>query len=99
MPEYLIRTTSGPSSWPAIPKSNLLDVLQPSGYRSVSVEGPGDLRLALGSCEMVFSGEDVGWQVWFEGDTAGHDTDALVSQVAQQVREFTGGQVEWIRYD
>jgi hypothetical protein len=52
----------------------------------VSVEGPGDLRLVLGGCEMVCSGEDAGWQVWFEGDTFGHDTDALVSQVAQQVQ-------------
>jgi hypothetical protein len=65
----------------------------------VTVEGPGDLRLALGGCEMVFSGEDVGWQVSFEGDTDGHDTDALVCQVAQQVQEFTGEQIEWIRYD
>lgn len=56
----------------------------------MSVDGPGDLRLALGGCEMVFSGEDVGWQVWFDGDTTGHDTDALVSQVAQQIQDFTG---------
>jgi hypothetical protein len=34
----------------------------------------------------------------FEGDTTGHDTDALVSQVAQQIQEFTGEPVEWIRY-
>jgi hypothetical protein len=99
VPEYLIRTATGPSRWPAIPKARLLDVLEPRGYGSVSTEGPGDLRLVLGGCEMVFSGEDVGWQVWFEGDTAGHDTDALVSQVAQQVQEFTSEHVEWIRYD
>jgi hypothetical protein len=99
VPEYLIRKTAGPSSWPAIPKGRLLDILEPRGYGCVSVDGPGDLRLVLGGCEMIFSGEDVGWQVWFEGDTDGHDTDALVSQVAQQVQEFTGEHVEWIRYD
>jgi len=38
---------------------------------------------------MVFSGEEPGWQVWFEGDVEGHDTDALVGQVARQLEEFT----------
>jgi hypothetical protein len=80
VPEYLIRTTAGPGSWPVIPKGRLLDVLQPRGYAAVSADGPGDLRLALGGCEMVLSGEDAGWQVWFEGDIAVHDTDALVSR-------------------
>jgi hypothetical protein len=46
---------------------------------------------------MVFSAEESGWQIWFEGDTAGHDTDALVAQVAQQVQQFTDEHVEWIR--
>lgn len=63
------------------------------------VEGSGDLRLVIGGCEMIFSGEDAGWLVWYEGDTAGHDIDALVSQVARQVQEFTGEHTEWIRYD
>jgi len=99
VPEYLIRTTAGQSSWPAIPKGRLLDVLEPRGYGTVRADGPGDLRLVLGGGEMVFSAEDAGWQVWFEGDTAGHDTDALVSQVAQQVQEFTGEHIEWIRND
>jgi hypothetical protein len=31
---------------------------------------------------MVFSGEEVGWSVVFEGDITGHDTDAVVGQVA-----------------
>ena len=99
MPEYLIRTIAGPGSWPAIPKSRLRGVLEPRGYGSAVVDGPGDLRLMLGRCEIVFSAEDAGWQVWFEGDTAGHGTDALVSQVARQVQEFTGDHIEWIRYD
>jgi hypothetical protein len=99
VPEYLIRLTAGGGSWPAIPQSRLLNVLEPRGYGSVRVDGLGDLRLVLGGCEMVFSGEDVGWQVWFEGDTVGHDTDALVSQVAQQIQEFAGEHIEWIRLD
>jgi hypothetical protein len=65
----------------------------------VKVDGPGDLRLLLGCCEMVFSAEDAGWQVWFEGDTTGHDTEALVSKVARQVEEFTGRHIESVRYD
>jgi hypothetical protein len=98
VPQYLIRVT-GPSSWPAIPQSGLLEVLEPRGYGCQKVNGPpGDLRLWLGNCEIVFSGEDVGWQVWFEGDTTGHDTDALISQIAHQIEEFTGGRTEWMRY-
>jgi hypothetical protein len=46
---------------------------------------------------MVFSGEDAGWHVWFEVDTAGHG--ALVSQIARQVQEFTGEPIEWTCYD
>jgi hypothetical protein len=99
MPEYLIWTTAGPGSRPAIPEDRLLDVLQPRGYGSVSVEGRGDLRLALGGCEMALSGEDAGWRVWFEGDTADHDTGILVAQVARQVHEFTGEHIKWIRCD
>jgi hypothetical protein len=94
----MVKATTGPSSWPAIPKDRLLHVLEPRGYGAVSVDGPGDLRLALGGCQMAFSGEMAGWQVWFDGDTAGYDTDALVAQVAQQVQEFTGEHIEWIRY-
>lgn len=70
----------------------------PSASTALS-KGPGDLRLALGGCEMVFSGEDAGWQVWFDGDSAGHGTEVVVSQIAQQVQEFTGEHIEWIRYD
>lgn len=94
MPEYLIRRTTGLHSWwPNVPRDRLLDVLQPRGYGSVRVDGFGALRLALGGCEMVL---DRIWRVRFEGDTAGHDTDALVSQVARQVQDFTGEPIEWI---
>ena len=115
MPEYRIWTITGPSRRPAIPDDRLLDVLQPRGYYSVSVDGPGDLRLALGGCEMVFSSEDDGWHVWFEGDPTGlfeGDTTGLfeggadldhpgflVSRVARQIHEFTGGHIKWIRND
>jgi hypothetical protein len=41
--------------------------------------------------------EQPGWQVWFEGDTEGHDTDSLVSQVAGQLADFTQCPTEWVR--
>jgi hypothetical protein len=31
---------------------------------------------------MIFSGEDAGWQVWFEGDTAATTPTLLSFQVA-----------------
>lgn len=48
---------------------------------------------------MVFSAEEPGWQVWFEGDIAGHDTDAVVDQVTRQVEEFTQCPTQWTRID
>lgn len=99
MPEYLIWTTADPGGWPAIPRSLLPDVLAPHGCDFVRIDGPGDLRLALGGCEMIFSGEPAGWQVRFEGDTSGHDTGTLVSQVARQIHEFTGETIKWILCD
>ena len=97
--KYLIWAATGPGSWPTIPEDRLLDVLQPRGYGSVSVDGPGDLRLALEGCEMVFSADGAGCQVWFEGDTADRDPGILVTQVARQVHEFTGEHIKWIRCD
>ena len=46
---------------------------------------------------MVFSGEDVGWQIWFEGDIEGCDTDGMVAEVAAQLTEFADEPMEWIR--
>jgi hypothetical protein len=48
--------------------------------------------------EISFSGEDVGWQVTFDGDIAGLDTDELVAQIARQVQDFTRTATEWVRY-
>jgi hypothetical protein len=95
MPEYLIKSIGG--GWLAVPRERLLAVLKPRGYGVIEVPGDGDLRLVLGACEMVFSGEEPGWQVWFEGDVEGHDTDALVGQVARQLEEFTQTPTEWSR--
>lgn len=84
MPEYLIRTADGPGGWPSIPKDRLPDVLGPMVAVPCALMAQVTCDWALLGCEVVFSGEDAGWRVWFEGDTAGHDIDAVVSQVAQQ---------------
>jgi hypothetical protein len=34
---------------------------------------------------------------WFEADTDGRDTDAIVAQVAEQLQEFTREHIERIR--
>jgi hypothetical protein len=99
VPEYLIWTTADQGGWPAIAKNLIPDVLTPLSYEAVRIDGPGDLRLALGGCEMVFSGEPAGWRVWFEGDISGHDTSALVSQVARQIHRFIGETIKWILCD
>lgn len=97
MAEYM--RPVGRSEWVPIPKQQLRCVLEPRGYGSQVVTGPGDLRLAIGAAEMVFSGEMVGWSLVFEGNTDGHDTDALTQQVADQIAEFAKEPMEWVRYD
>jgi hypothetical protein len=105
--EYRIWTVAGPNRRPAIPQDRLRDVLEPRGHGFAKVDGPGDLRLMLGGCEMVFSAEDDGWHVRFEGDAASlfeEDSDLnppgfLVHQVVHQIHEFTGGHIKYIRCD
>jgi hypothetical protein len=70
-PEYVIRAADR-VEWPAIPAHRLEEVLVPAGYGAQRVPGDGFLRLWLGT---AFSGEEVGWQVWFEADTTGLDPD------------------------
>ena len=98
VPEYVIRPADR-VEWPAIPAAEVERVLTPAGYGTQRVPGDGDLRLLLGPCEMVFAGEEVGWPVWFEGDVTGHDTDALISLISDQVAAFKGEPMQWIRYD
>ena len=60
--------------------------------------GWGDLHLQGDGYEIAYSGEDVGWQVIFEGDLANVDTDELVAQIARQLEDFTQVATEWLRY-
>jgi hypothetical protein len=61
----------------------------------IKVDGPGDLRLVLGGCEIVFSGEDVGWQVWFEGDTAGGGGGSDLPVAGRPARPGRGTGPDW----
>jgi hypothetical protein len=96
VPEYLIRPV-GRAEWVPVPRDRLADVLVPQGCGARVIPGWGDLRVQIDRCEMAFSGEEVGWQVLFDG-VAGPDTDSLVAQVADQLAVFAGEPMEWVRY-
>jgi hypothetical protein len=98
MAEYMIRP-KGRSEWVPIPRDQLASVLEPRGHGCQVVTGEGDLRLMIGSAEMMFSGEQVGWSLVFEGDAEGLDTDALAQQISDQIGEFADQRMEWVRYN
>jgi hypothetical protein len=94
--EYLIRPSSH-DGWLTIPSVSLTEVLTPRGYDTRLGEGWGDVHLQAAGYEISFAFEDIGWQVTFDGDITGVETDELVAQVARQIQNSTGTATEWIR--
>jgi hypothetical protein len=66
--------------WLTIPGDSLAEVLTPHGHDAQPGDGLGDFHLQAAGYEMSCAFEDVGWQVIFDGDAAGVDTDELVAQ-------------------
>lgn len=92
MNEYLIRTADT-HEWPAVHS----EVLSPTGFDCAPVDGWGDVRLRCGVTEVAFSGEEVGWQISFDGPMADDDTDRFVTTVTSQVEQAVGQPCEWLR--
>jgi hypothetical protein len=96
MPEYVIRTAAT-HEWPPIRQDRLADVLTPAGPPCEGIEGWGDFRLRCGDTEVSFSGEDVGWQVAFDGPMPQAECARLVEIVCQQVSAEAGDACEWLQ--
>jgi len=91
--EFLIRT-SAHHGWPAFHRDRMPEVLQPKGWASERVDGPGDFRVRTDGAQVSYSGEEVGWQVVIDGDMSG--AEDWIEQVTQQVTAAVGEPCEWL---
>jgi len=96
MLEFLIRTTET-HEWPAFHRDNLVDVFAAPGSGCSPIEGWGDFRVRLGDTEISFSGEEVGWQVAFEGTVDQERATQLMAEFTSRVSSAAGEPCEWIQ--
>ena len=94
--EYLIRFEGG-GRFVFVPPASLAEVLAPRGYGFEPVDGPGDLRVRLGSVEIEYSLEMPGWQITIDGAEDRAWADAVVDTVARQLEEVTGSSAVVVR--
>ncbi|MFF2621373.1 hypothetical protein [Oerskovia jenensis] len=93
MREFLIRT-SADHGWPAFHRDRMAEVLQPVGWDSAPVGRPGDFRVRAEGVEVSYSGEEIGWQVTFDGDMS--RAEEWIEQVTQQIAVAVGEPCEWL---
>jgi hypothetical protein len=86
MIEYLIRRTDG--EWFDVP--DLRSACRPITVAAVEIEGWGDARIRVGSCEVSFSYEDPGIQVSFDGEIEPEVAQKIVTEVLQRISEASG---------
>ena len=96
MNEYIIRTAAH-HEWPALHRDRAVEVLSPAGFECHPEEGWGDVRLRCGNVVVSYSGEEVGWQVSFDGDLLGLDTDHFIDAVTRRLETEVGEPCEWVR--
>jgi hypothetical protein len=75
----------------------MTQVLTPRDWGCSPIVGQGDLRLRCGDTEILFSGEDVGWQVAFDGPMPREAAERFVATVAVQVQLEVDEAVEWVQ--
>ncbi len=91
MIEYLIRGSDEPGGGLGVHVTRLAAVLEPVGWSSEPVEGPGDFAILCAGALVSFSWEDPGWQVTFWDDAVVADeADRIVATIAGQLTASTG---------
>lgn len=71
--------------------TRLAAVLEPAGWPSEPVDGPGDFTILCAGALVSFSWEDPGWQVTFWDDAVVVDeADRIVATIAGQLTASTG---------
>jgi len=72
----------------------MTEVLQPKGWTSERVDGPGDFRVRTDGVEVSCSAEELGWQVVIDGDRS--RAEDWIEQVTRQVAAAAGEPCEWL---
>lgn len=72
----------------------MAEVLQPVSWDSAPVGGPGDFRVRAEGVEVSYSGEEVGWQVTFDGDVS--LAEEWIELVTRQIAVAVGEPCEWL---
>lgn len=93
--EYLIKRTDG--DWFDIGPANFQRTLVPASLPWRRVDGWGDFRIEVKSCEISFSYEDPGIQVVFQDDVFSDEEQLqLVSEFLENIAAATGQRGEVI---
>ena len=98
MPSFVIRRSDVKDD--EFPDFNLLnsrqyaEVLRPASYLSQPIEGWGNHRIAVESCEVSFSEEMVGLQVDFEGGIEEQVARRILEEIAASITCATGQPAE-----
>jgi hypothetical protein len=87
--EYLIKRTDG--EWFDLHHDRFNEVLRPSTVPSEVVQGWGDHRIKVEGCELSFSYENAGIQVFFEGEGLPEELERrIVAEIASRIAGATG---------
>ena len=86
MIEYLLKRTDG--DWFRI--GDFKAVCQPRTIPFEQVDGWGNARIRIGSCEVAFSDEIAGIQVSFEGEIAEQLARQVVAEVLERITATSG---------
>jgi hypothetical protein len=91
--EFLIRT-SADHGWPAFHHDRMAEVLQAEGWASEPVDGSGDFCARAEGVDVSYAGEEVGWQVTFDGDMP--RAEEWIEQVTRQIAAAAGEPCDWL---
>lgn len=94
MGESLIRAANG-SGWIPVEQARLHGVFIPREVGAAPCQGWSEVRFAVAGVEVSVSGEQVGWQIVFEGELDPVNADAFVEKISNQLSEESGQPVTW----
>ena len=87
MIEYLLKRTDG--DWFDV-GGDIKTACQPISVPFERIEGWGDARIRVGSCDIAFSYEDPGIQVSFEGEIDPDLAHKVVAEVLERITRASG---------
>ena len=86
MIEYLLKRTDG--DWFDI--TDMKAACQPISAPFEQVEGWGEARIRVGSCDVAFSYEDPGIQISFEGEIDSKLAEKVAGEVLDRIMQLSG---------